>query len=110
MEKEEAITVLASLAQPTRLQAFRLLVQHEPEGLTAGELARLLVVPPNTLSAHLNVLSQAGLTTATRKSRCIIYRASVSRLTALTTFLAQDCCGGRGCEVQPAITCTETFP
>ncbi len=109
METEEAITVLASLAQPTRMQAFRLLIQHEPEGLTAGEIARRLVVPPNTLSAHLNVLSQAGLTTATRKSRSVIYRASVSRLTALTTFLTQDCCGGRGCEAQAAIICSETL-
>jgi len=108
MEIDEAIAALASLAQPTRLEAFRLLVRHEPEGLPAGELARRLAVPPNTLSAHLNVLSHAGLTIARRQGRSVVYRASVARLTALTTFLAQDCCGGGGCAIQPVLTCTET--
>ena len=107
MEIEEAIVSLASLVQPTRLQAFRHLVQHEPEGLPAGELARRLAVPPNTLSAHLNVLSHAGLTSARRRGRSVYYRANVSRLAALTTFLAQDCCGGGGCADLPVITCTE---
>jgi len=105
METEEVIAALASLAQPTRLQAFRLLVQHEPEGLTAGELARRLAVPPNTLSAHLNVLSRAGLTSASRKGRNITYRASISRLAALKAFLAQDCCGGGECNILPETTC-----
>src|SRR5205823_13186733 len=45
MEDEQAVLALAALAQPTRLQAFRLLVQNEPQGLPAGELARLLEVP-----------------------------------------------------------------
>lgn len=107
MEIDEAIAALASLAQPTRLEAFRLLVQHEPEGLPAGELARRLAVPPNTLSAHLNVLSHAGLTTAARKGRSVVYRASVGRLGQLTTFLAQDCCGGGDCAVQTTTKCTE---
>ena len=108
MEIEEAIATLASLAQPTRLQAFRLLVQHEPNGLPAGELARRLTVPPNTLSAHLNVLTHAGLTRAARKGRSIVYRASIARLTALTAFLAQDCCGGADCAVELSTICVET--
>jgi len=107
METEDAIAALASLAQPTRLQAFRLLVRHEPEGLPAGELARRLAVPPNTLSAHLNVLSHAGLTVATRKGRSVVYRASISRLTALMAFLGEDCCGGAGCAAPAATICTE---
>ena len=109
METEKAIAALASLAQPTRLQAFRLLVQHEPEGLMAGELARRLAVPPNTLSAHLNVLTHAGLTVARRKGRSVVYRASITRLTALTAFLAEDCCGGGGCAAHPVPDCTETI-
>lgn len=48
-----AITILDTLAQDTRLQALRLLPRHEPEGIAAVELARLLGVPQNTLSAHL---------------------------------------------------------
>ncbi len=61
MENEEAITAFAALAQPTRLDTFRLLVQNEPAGTPAGELARILDVPQNTMSAHLATLSRAGL-------------------------------------------------
>ena len=51
MEIDEAIAALASLAQPTRLEAFRLLVRHEPEGLPAGELARRGFIPAKGLPA-----------------------------------------------------------
>ena len=61
METEPAILALAALAQSTRLEAFRLLVRHEPAGLPAGEVANHLAIPANTLSSHLGVLSRAGL-------------------------------------------------
>jgi ArsR family transcriptional regulator, arsenate/arsenite/antimonite-responsive transcriptional repressor len=95
MESIEIITALAALAQQTRLDTFRLLVTREPEGVAAGELARLIDVPQNTMSAHLAVLSRAGLITGERHSRSIIYRASLDRLRGLMLFLATDCCGGR---------------
>ena len=95
MENEQAVLALAALAQPTRLQAFRLLVQHEPDGVSAGELARLLEVPQNTLSAHLSVLARAGLVTSERHSRSIVYRASLAEFQRVALFLLQDCCGGR---------------
>jgi ArsR family transcriptional regulator, arsenate/arsenite/antimonite-responsive transcriptional repressor len=95
MEDEEAILALAALAQPTRLQAFRLLVRHEPEGLAAGDLARLLEVPANTLSAHLSVLSRADLVTSERYSRSIVYRANLAEFRDVALFLLRDCCGGR---------------
>ena len=69
MEIEEAVLTLAALSQPTRLEAFRVLVRHEPEGLAAGELARLLEVPQNTLSAHLSILTRARLVSSERRSR-----------------------------------------
>ncbi|HEX7789207.1 MAG TPA: transcriptional regulator, partial [Afipia sp.] len=40
MESEDAILALAALAQATRLDVFRLLVEHEPKGLAAGDVAR----------------------------------------------------------------------
>ncbi|CCE05544.1 putative transcriptional regulator, arsR family; arsR2 [Bradyrhizobium sp. STM 3843] len=86
---------MAALAQPTRLQAFRTLVQHEPDGLPAGELARLLEVPQNTLSAHLSVLARADLVTSERRSRSIVYRANLAEFQKVALFLLQDCCGGR---------------
>jgi len=95
MTNDEAIAALAALAQATRLDTFRLLVEHEPEGLPAGELARRLNVPQNTMSAHLATLSRAGLVTGERQSRSIIYRANLDWLRALTLFMIKDCCGNR---------------
>lgn len=94
MESTDAIVALAALAQSTRLEAYRLLVRHEPDGLPAGELARLLDVPQNTMSAHLATLSRAGLVEGERQSRSIIYRARLDQLRDLTLFLLKDCCGG----------------
>jgi ArsR family transcriptional regulator, arsenate/arsenite/antimonite-responsive transcriptional repressor len=95
MEQESAILALAALAQSTRLDAFRLLVKSEPEGIPAGELARSLGVPQNTLSAHLSILAHAGLVVGERHSRSIIYRANLETFRQLTLFMVQDCCGGR---------------
>jgi DNA-binding transcriptional ArsR family regulator len=95
MDNESAILVLAALAQTTRLEVFRLLVRHEPDGVPAGELARLLETPHNTMSAHLSILARAGLVKGERQSRSIIYRADLDRLREVTLFLVKDCCGGR---------------
>jgi DNA-binding transcriptional ArsR family regulator len=94
MDKELAILALAALAQPTRLDAFRLLIGNEPDGLAAGEVARSLAVPHNTMSTHLAVLTRAGLIQAERRSQSIIYRAHLDRVRSLTTYLLKDCCGG----------------
>ena len=95
MDNEHAILAFAALAQGTRLDAFKLLVRHEPSGLPAGEVARELAVPHNTLSAHLAILTRAGLIKAERQSRSIIYRASLAALREMTLFLVKDCCQGR---------------
>jgi ArsR family transcriptional regulator len=94
MKNDEAIAALAALAQATRLETFRLLVKHEPHGVAAGELARSIDVPQNTLSAHLAILSRAGLVIGERHSRTIIYRANLEGFRELTLFMIQDCCGG----------------
>ena len=95
MESAEVIMALAALAQPTRLEAFRLLVKSEPAGLPAGEIAAELAVPHNTMSAHLSVLARAGLVTSKRNSRSIVYRANLDAFQRTALFLLQDCCGGR---------------
>jgi ArsR family transcriptional regulator, arsenate/arsenite/antimonite-responsive transcriptional repressor len=95
METESTILALAALAQSTRLDVFRLLIKHEPEGLAAGEIAKTLAVPQNTMSAHLAVLSRAGLVTARRFSRSIVYRADLARFQAVMLFMLNDCCDGR---------------
>lgn len=94
MDNIDAITALGALAQATRLDTFRLLVRHEPQGLPAGEIARHLEVPQNTMSTHLGVLARAGLVRSERHSRSIVYRADLESLKALSLFLVKDCCGG----------------
>ncbi len=94
---------LSALAQPTRLQTFRLLVASEPNGVAAGELARLANVPQNTMSAHLSIMTNAGLITGERQSRSIIYRADLETFRALILYLLQDCCGGNANLCAPLI-------
>jgi len=95
MESEQAILAFAALAQSTRLDVFRLLMQHEPDGLPAGDIARHLAVPHNTMSTHLAILTRAGLIEAERQSRSIIYRARLDAVRGLAGYLVKDCCGGR---------------
>ncbi|HVR59988.1 MAG TPA: metalloregulator ArsR/SmtB family transcription factor [Pseudolabrys sp.] len=95
MKNSDAIDALAALAQPTRLDTFRLLVKSEPEGIAAGELARRVGVPQNTMSTHLSILSRAGLIEGERHSRTIIYRANIKTFQELMLFMMKHCCGGR---------------
>lgn len=101
MDELAALEALGSLSQTSRMQAFRLLVRHAPAGLAAGDVARLLGVPQNTMSSHLGNLQRAGLVTATRQGRTVIYRAEIDRLRALMLFLVRDCCGGRADLTRP---------
>ncbi|HYA73808.1 MAG TPA: helix-turn-helix domain-containing protein [Roseiarcus sp.] len=95
MDSIEVIAALAALAQGTRLDTFRLLVAREPDGVAAGELARLIEVPQNTMSAHLAVLARARLIVGARHSRSIVYRANLDRFREVALYLVKDCCGGR---------------
>jgi DNA-binding transcriptional ArsR family regulator len=113
MESESTILALAALAQSTRLGTFRLLVKHEPDGVPAGDIARHLGVPHNTMSSHLNVLSRAGLVRCERQGRSIIYHADLDRFRELMTYLLQDCCGGHPGVCAPLVNvlspcCSET--
>jgi ArsR family transcriptional regulator len=94
MENDAAIAALSALAQSTRLEVFHLLVRYEPSGVAAGEIARLLDVPQNKMSAHLAILARAGLVKSERHSRRIIYRADLDALHRLMLFLVKDCCAG----------------
>ncbi|MDF1685739.1 MAG: metalloregulator ArsR/SmtB family transcription factor [Parvibaculaceae bacterium] len=97
MDKLKAIEALGALAQNTRLDVFKLLVQHEPSGLPAGEIAKQLEVPQNTMSSHLSILARADLVSSKRESRLIIYRANLSAMNALMAFLLENCCSGEDC-------------
>jgi ArsR family transcriptional regulator, arsenate/arsenite/antimonite-responsive transcriptional repressor len=90
-----AVEAMNALGQETRMRAFRLLVEAGEEGVPAGEIARRLDVPHNTLSTHLAQLTRAGLVRSRRESRSIIYMADLAGIRALLGFLVQDCCHGR---------------
>jgi ArsR family transcriptional regulator, arsenate/arsenite/antimonite-responsive transcriptional repressor len=95
MELDAALGAFAAQAQDTRLEAFRLLIEHELDGLAAGGLARLLSGPQNMLSAYLSVLARANLVASERQSRSIIYRVQLDTAKTLLLFLLRHCCKGR---------------
>src|SRR3954465_13904371 len=95
MRMTEAVGRLSALAQEARLEVFRLLVKAGPEGLAAGDIARKLKTAPNTLSAQLLILANAGLVRARRDGRSIIYAADFSAMSELLLYLTEDCCGGK---------------
>ena len=92
MNIKQAIKAFSSLSQETRLQVFRMLVEHEPEGTPAGVISDKLGIPHNTLSFHLSHLSAAGLVTSLKKGRSVIYRADLNMSQALVNFLLENCC------------------
>ena len=94
LSEAHAISALAALAQPTRLAIFRLLVKHEPIGVTAGVIADTIGAPHNTLSTHLAILVRAGLLRSSREGRTIIYRSDVEGMRSVIAFLVDDCCDG----------------
>ena len=95
MEVSAATRRLSALAQDSRLIVFRLLVRAGPEGIAAGDIARSLDITPNTLSAQLNLLSNAGLISCRRDGRSIIYAADYQAMGQLLVYLTEDCCQGR---------------
>jgi DNA-binding transcriptional ArsR family regulator len=102
MEKSNVIDALAALAQDNRLDTYRLLVQAGPDGLSAGEVAASLGLPPNTLSFHFDRLRQAGLVTVRRSGRSMIYAARFDTMNALIGYLTENCCGGQTGECAPS--------
>ena len=97
MNTKSAVQSLAALAQDSRLEVFRLLVQAGPEGVAAGEIAERLGIPASTLSFHMKTLSHAGLVELRHVSRFIYYSANFDAMNALLGYLSDNCCGGRSC-------------
>lgn len=95
MDKPNALIAFAALAQPTRLDAFRLLVRAGGDGMLAGEIGDRLDVRQNTMSANLAVLARSGLVRNEREGRNIRYFADLDGIRSLLGYLMEDCCGGR---------------
>jgi len=105
MKKNSVLAALGALAQETRLDIFRLLVQAGGDGVAAGEIGDRLGLPLPTLSFHLAQLRHAGLALARRQGRSIIYAANYPAMNGLLAYLTENCCGG-----EAACAAAETAP
>ena len=110
MDMNEALAAFAALAQPTRLDVFRMLVRMGEDGLLAGEIGERLDVRQNTMSTNLSVLHAAGLVRTRREGRAIRYFADMDGMQGLLAYLMEDCCGGQPELCQPVIATIACAP
>ena len=101
----QAVKAFASLAQESRLEAYRLLVKAGADGMPAGQIAERLEVPPATLSFHLKELTNADLIERRREGRSIIYGLNVEGMRNLLGYITEDCCQGRPELCEPDYEC-----
>ena len=94
MNKDIATKLFESLSSGVRLDVFRLLVKHAPNGLVAGEIATELALPPTNLSFHLKAMTHADLVHVTQEGRYSRYRANLSIMQSLIDYLTAECCTG----------------
>ena len=92
MELNTVIAMFDTLAQETRLEAFRLLVKAGHTGLAAGAISESLSIPHNTLSFHLSHMTKAGLLSSTKQGRSVIYSANFEAVHQLIQYMIEDCC------------------
>jgi len=92
IEKQKILEALSALAQPTRLDIFRLLVQAGDAGMPVGAIAENLGVPNATLSFHLQQLKHAELVTTERKGTTISCKANYGAMNGLIGYLTENCC------------------
>lgn len=98
MKIKDAVTALGALAQETRLQIFRLLVQAGAEGVSVGKIAEHLGTEANgRLTFHLKELVNAGLASAMQSGRHVFYSANYPAMNDLLAYLTEQCCAGTPC-------------
>ncbi|MGE5769435.1 MAG: ArsR/SmtB family transcription factor [Betaproteobacteria bacterium] len=96
----DAVAALGALAQETRLQIFRLLVQAGGEGLSVGAIAERLGTEANgRLSFHLKELAIAGLVRSSQSGRFVFYSANYPAMNELLAYLTEHCCSGAPCGI-----------
>ena len=97
MKTQTAVTSLSALAQASRLNVFRLLIQAGAEGLPAGKISEATGIAPSALSFHLKELNHAGWVSSESAGRFVIYRANTELMQDLIGFLTENCCAGADC-------------
>ena len=103
MEQDQAIDCFAAMAQESRIEIFRLLMRHSPDGLRVTDISMKLGIVPSTLSGHLAVLKRAGLLKSKRNQRDIVYSAELETINDLMLFILEECCDGN------VDSCRKTF-
>lgn len=89
-----AVLALSALAQESRLQVHRLLVQAGEDGLSAGAIAEQLGMPASSLSFHLAHMQAAEMVNQRRDGRSLIYTINFECMEALMEYLQENCCQG----------------
>ena len=92
METKTATTIFEVLTSEARLAIFRLLVKYAPDGLVAGEIARMLGIPKTNLSFHLKAIVHGGLASMEREGRNTRYRANIPLMLETIAYLTAECC------------------
>ena len=92
MQQTQVLQAIRALAQETRLDIIRYLVQCGAAGAAAGEIGQQVGASSSRLSFHLSALEHAGLVSSARQSRHIIYTADFRCLGEMISFLLNDCC------------------
>jgi len=87
MQQAEALRVMSALAQPTRMKVFTMLVEAGEGGMASGDIADSVGIPRNLMSAHLAVLSKAGVIVSTKEGRSVTYNAVGETVIALGDHL-----------------------
>ena len=105
MEKKSVVNALASLAQESRLDIFRMLVQAGPDGMSAGKISEMTGIPPSTMSFHLKEMSYADMVHSLQESRFVIYSANFETMNYLLGYLTENCCGGNPCSTVTTPVC-----
>lgn len=78
------LNVLAALGQQTRLEVLTLLSRGPADGQTSGQ-AR---VPANSMTTHLCILAAAGLVSATKSGRQVVYRMETAAIESALEILS----------------------
>ncbi len=92
MESKHASKLFEALSSEHRLDIFRLLVKSAPQGLVAGEIAKILSIPSTNLSFHLKAIVQCGLAQVEREGRFMRYTANIPLMLEVVGFLTEKCC------------------
>lgn len=92
MNLDTALIAFSAISQETRLRVLKLLIEYGRDGAPAGALSDQLKILHNTLSFHLGHLSHAGLVTAKKQGRSIIYAANNDTIQAMIGYLNENCC------------------